>query len=125
MNTAFDPLNSYTEDWLFYDFVVDAQLHIRLQNGESTQSYPCHVLRENQANGDYRQIAEGLNTNPDAARWIYWRDKVEHPAPATDAVIEIVIGENEIQSWLIQSVVEDRLGKWVMETVRVREDVLV
>jgi hypothetical protein len=122
MNTAFDLKESYSGDWLFYDFVQDCTHHVRQPNGESDQSYPAHVVFDNEIAGEFQQIAQGLMLSDDTQLARLWRDSVEHPAPVVNDLLEVVV-DDEPRFHTIDRIEHDRMGRYLIATTLIREDV--
>jgi hypothetical protein len=122
VNTAFDLRESYSGDWLFYDFAQDCTHHVRKPNGESDESYPAHVVFDNEIAGEFQQLAVGLILSDSPQLAYLWRDDVDHPAPKVNDMLEIVVNDVP-QFHTIDRLEHDRMGKYVIATTLVREDV--
>lgn len=114
--------NIHANDWQWIPGVIDTTHHVRHPNGESDQSYPAHVVFDNEIAGEFQQIAQGLVLSDDTQLAYLWRDDVEHPAPKINDLLEIVF-DDEPQFHTINRLEHDRMGKYIIATTLIREDV--
>jgi hypothetical protein len=116
--------NIHATDYQYIPGVVDCEHHVRIPNGEASQSYPAHVLFDNTIARDFQQIAVGLVLSPTDQLAYLWRDDTDHPAPKVNDLIALTPEGQDPENHAILRIETVRLGKFVIATQQVREDVV-
>jgi hypothetical protein len=116
--------NIHANDYQWIPGVIDCQHHVRRPNGEEDQSHPAHVLFDNSIAEQFTQVAVGLILSTTNQLAYFWRDNSELPAPrVNDLITYTPEGSQEPEHHAILRVETVRLGKFVIATQQVREDV--